>query len=56
MRPRLTLKHIPELRFILDESIAKADYITDIMDHLDADIPVGRRSDHNQKTKKVPGL
>ena len=40
LRPRLTLKHIPELRFILDESIAKADYITDIMDHLDADIPV----------------
>ncbi len=55
IRPRLTLKHIPELRFILDESIAKAEYIIDIMNQFDGDVPVSQPVDPRQRLKKVSG-
>ena len=34
LRPRLTLRYTPFLRFILDESLEEADHILGIMDHI----------------------
>ena len=44
MRGRLSLKYIPELTIVLDESLEEADYMSQLMDRMSADGPTNAES------------
>jgi ribosome-binding factor A len=52
---RLSLRYIPELSFILDESLEEADHIFRLMDRLSTEVPLDPRSQMTPKDTPSSG-